>query len=233
MRILKMGSTGPEVGLLRRLLNRKMHPSPNLPELKIYGARYNGAPLKIDFGAKMDEAVRVFQRSKRLKDDGIVGPLTWGALGITIDITKPVTLSSQPTDNTCYAAAATMVLGPVASVSFQNSPAPPGVRPDDHWANTFSRQFAWRLEYGVSPTPLFLANFLQFGSFWFAGDLPFPGGPSYHAVVAGAMWGDGNPDQTMLLVYDPWPVNKGEAYGILLGDYTRQNPTAFRYILHR
>lgn len=233
MRTLTKGSTGPEVGLLRRLLNQKMVPSPNLPEANVFGARYNGAMSRIDFGPNMDTAVRAFQRSKRLKDDGIVGPLTWRALGSTLDINKAVNPSSQPTSDTCYAAAATMVLGPGASMSFNPGPTPPGVAPDDHWAKTFSQQFSWRLEYGMSPMPSHLAGFLQRGAFWFAGNLPFPTGPSYHAVVVGAMWGDGNIDGTMLLIYDPWPVNAGEVYGILFGDYMRQFPQAFRYILHR
>jgi hypothetical protein len=48
-----------------------------------------------------------------------------------------------------------------------------------------------------------LASFLCGGAFWFAGNLPFPSGPTYHAVVVGAKWGDGDVDRTMLLVYDP------------------------------
>src|SRR5215469_13948430 len=124
MQTLKQGNTGPEVGLLRRLLNQKLIPCPNLPEANVFGARYNGAMARIDFGPHMDAAVRAFQRSKRLKDDGIVGPLTWAALGLTLDISRPVKPASQPTNDTCYAAAATMVLGPAASMSFAPGPTP-------------------------------------------------------------------------------------------------------------
>jgi Putative peptidoglycan binding domain len=233
MRTLKKGSTGPEVGLLRRLLNRKMLPSPNLPEANVFGARYNGAMGRIDFGPQMDTAVKTFQRSKRLKDDGIVGPLTWGALGLTLDVNQVVIPASQSTNDTCYAAAATMVLGPSASMSFNPGPTPPGVAADDHWARSFSRLFSWQLEYGMTPMPSALVSFLHHGPFWFAGNLPFPGGPSYHAVVVGAIWGDGGLDRTMLLIYDPWPVKVGEVYGIILGDYLSISPLAFRYILHR
>ena len=234
MKTLNKGGTGPEVGLLRRLLNRNMRPSPNLPEANVFGARYNGAMARVDFGPKTDAAVRTFQRGKRIKDDGIVGRLTWGKLGLTIDINQMVNLASQPTNDTCYAAAASMVIGPGAAMSLNPGPVPPGVRPDDHWAQSFSRQFlSWRLEHGMSLTPIGLATFLRGGAFWFAGNLPFPAGPSYHAVVVAAMWGDGNPDHTMLLIYDPWPANVGEVYGIILGDYMRHFPQAFRYILHR
>ena len=233
MQTLRKGSKGPEVGLLRRLLNRKMKPSPNLPEANVFGSHYNGAMATIDFGPHMDTAVRAFQRSKHLKDDGIVGPLTWKALGLTLDINKVVIRSSQPTNDTCYAAAATMVLGPEASASFDPGPVPPGAAADNHWAEAFSQQFDWDLQYGITPMPNALAGFLIPGAFWFAGNLPFPTGPSYHAVVVGALWGDGDADRTMVLIYDPWPVNIGDVYGIILGDYLSNYPEAFRYILHR
>jgi peptidoglycan hydrolase-like protein with peptidoglycan-binding domain len=187
----------------------------------------------INFGPQMDAAVKTFQRSKRLKDDGIVGPKTWGALGLTIDVNRVVTPASQPTNNTCYAAAATMVLGPSASMSFDPGPVPAGTAPDDHWARSFSQLFSWQLEYGMTPLPRALVGFLSGGPFWFAGNLPFPSGNSYHAVVVGAIWGDGDSDRTMLLIYDLWPPNSGETYGIILGDYLMSFPLAFRYILQR
>ena len=37
----------------------------------------------------------------------------------------------------------------------------------------------------------------------------------------------------MLLVYDPWPPNVGEVYGIVHGDYIAASPEAFRYVLHQ
>ena len=43
MKMVSRGSTGPEVGLLRRLLNKKLTPTPSLSEANIFGARYNGA----------------------------------------------------------------------------------------------------------------------------------------------------------------------------------------------
>ena len=233
MRTLQQGNTGPEVGLLRRLLNRKAVPSPRLPEANVNGARYNGAMARIDFGPQTHNAVKAFQRARGLKEDGIVGPKTWKALGLTIDINCRVVPASQPTNNTCYAAAATMVLGPMGAMSFDPGPTPPGVAPDDHWARTFSRQFTWHIEYGMSPMPGALARFFSGGPFWFAGNLPFPTGPSYHAVVAGSMWGDDTAEGTMVLIHDPWPPNAGETYGIILGDYVSANPMAFRYILHR
>jgi len=232
MRTIKRGDSGPEVGLLRRLLNRNVRPSPNIAETNIFGSRYNGA-VRNDFGPQMEEAVKQLQTSRGMPPNGIVGPPVWNALGLTLDISRPVMPASQPTNNTCYAAAATMVIGPQASASFQVGATPPGVAPDDYWASSFAKQFSWKLEYGTSYLPDALAGFLNGGPFWFAGNLPFPGGPGYHAVVVGSKWGDRDPFGTMLLIYDPWPVSVGEVYGIILGDYVRSFPSAMRYVLHR
>ena len=65
---LAIGSRGPDVRTLQEALNRTT-PSP--------GLQPDGA-----FGLKTDSAVRAFQRSKGLKADGIVGPLTAKALGL-------------------------------------------------------------------------------------------------------------------------------------------------------
>src|SRR5262249_61308944 len=64
---LRMGSRGAEVRTLQNLLNRVLHPSPNLVPDGIFGQRtYN--------------AVITFQRQHNLVPDGIVGPRTWAAL---------------------------------------------------------------------------------------------------------------------------------------------------------
>ena len=70
--IVRYGSRGATVQELQTRLN-------------IWIARTPGAglaPLVADgiFGAKTLAAVRAFQRSRGLQVDGVVGPLTWGAL---------------------------------------------------------------------------------------------------------------------------------------------------------
>ena len=72
---LSIGSRGKDVQTLQRTLNR-MNP--------FLGLQPDGS-----FGIKTDAAVRAFQRSKNLKPDGIVGPLTASALGL-LYIARPV-----------------------------------------------------------------------------------------------------------------------------------------------
>jgi hypothetical protein len=64
---LARGSHGPEVAKVQRLLNARIHPCPS---------------LKVDavFGNQTLAAVRVFQRSRHIDADGVVGPKTWGYL---------------------------------------------------------------------------------------------------------------------------------------------------------
>jgi hypothetical protein len=64
---LRWGSIGTEVKLLQHMLNRALVPSPCLVE-------------DSDFGDRTEIAVVGFQAAHGLVPDGIVGPLTWGAL---------------------------------------------------------------------------------------------------------------------------------------------------------
>ena len=65
---LQRGSSGPDVELIQNRLNRIATNYPAIP--KVYPT--NGA-----FGASTEEAVRAFQRTFGLGEDGIVGEATW------------------------------------------------------------------------------------------------------------------------------------------------------------
>ncbi len=65
---LRRGSQGDEVAELQALLNAK------------YGANLD---IDGDFGAKTEAAVKSFQKAHGLTIDGIVGPKTWAALGVS------------------------------------------------------------------------------------------------------------------------------------------------------
>jgi hypothetical protein len=75
MPTLRRGSQGDEVADLQTILN----------------ARY-GADLEVDgnFGKATEAAVKAFQKANGLTADGVVGPKTWKALGVTGNTNPPV-----------------------------------------------------------------------------------------------------------------------------------------------
>ena len=65
MPTLRLGSRGAAVVDLQR---------------RLAAAGFSAGPADGIFGSRTDGAVRSFQRARGLKVDGVVGPLTWGAL---------------------------------------------------------------------------------------------------------------------------------------------------------
>jgi len=94
---LRQGSRALPVKLLQRLLNKK-GANPRLGEDGI-------------FGPKTRAGVLAFQARGRIAQDGVVGTATWARLGLTVDITHSMQLVPQPTNMTCWTAAATMIVG--------------------------------------------------------------------------------------------------------------------------
>ncbi len=67
MNVLKVGSSGDDVGHVQELLNLLV---------------ITPSPLKVDgiFGPKTEARVKQFQTNSRLTSDGVVGPVTGKAL---------------------------------------------------------------------------------------------------------------------------------------------------------
>ena len=67
-RPLRLGDSGNAVQQMQIRLNRISTNYPNIPKIN---------PTDGNFGVDTEEAVRAFQRTFRLSEDGIVGPATW------------------------------------------------------------------------------------------------------------------------------------------------------------
>ena len=239
--VLRPGSRDSLVAELRRLLNAKLRPSPSLPAIGSYDAA-------------VTTAVRRFQQQHWLIVDGTVGPCTWNALKDweTYVVECSVRLVAQPTSNTCWAAAAAMVLGRASPVS-----APPGVDtsnglPNDSSLNDYptvrryAQHLGLRLEAPQSWTPLGLANLMRGGGpllmhiLWNAAGYTtrnptgggYIGSPGHFAVMSGIR-GDGDPARTTVRIHDPWPVGRGAVYSVVYSGMMARVPTATYHLLHR
>ena len=215
MDTLRRPSRSPQVKLVQRLINLRLSPVPRLGEDSI-------------FGPKTDAAVRSFQRSNRLTPDGIVGPRTWRALGVTIDISHRIRLYGQPTVMTCWSAAATMLTGTNMSVGPGGAALGPtgGLKPSFANVQAFASAHGLRIHAPQSWSTQGLASVMRRGPIWVAGWIP-----SGHAVVYGGIHGDGAPDGTLIVIYDPWPPGTGAVRAEIYGDWVRRHPTATTYIL--
>ena len=69
------------------------------PQVEIiqYRLQQFGYPITVDgrFGDKTEEAVKQFQRDHHLLPDGIVGPVTYSALGFTPEQTTTITTTKD------------------------------------------------------------------------------------------------------------------------------------------
>ena len=83
MPTLRLGSRGSAVVDLQR---------------RLAAAGFSAGAADGIFGSRTDAAVRLFQRARGLKADGVVGPLTWGALLGTPTAPQPAPGTGSPSD---------------------------------------------------------------------------------------------------------------------------------------
>ena len=202
MRQISIGASSENVRLAQRLLNRHLRRTPGFIRLRADGA----------FGRRTADAVAAFQRLTHIShEDRVIGPTTWRALGVTIEIDHPVTMRAQHYDMGCWAAAAAMVLDRDMSVGTNDASLGTsfGLMPELENVERFVSQFGWSVE---SPPgdPRGLASILRAGPIWIAGTvIREDGSQGGHVVVISGAWGDGTPEGTYIRIHDPWPVNHG------------------------
>jgi len=202
MRQISIGASSENVRLAQRLLNRHLRRTPGFIRLRADGA----------FGRRTADAVAAFQRLNHIShEDRVIGPTTWRALGVTIEIDHPVTMRAQHYDMGCWAAAAAMVLDRDMSVGTNDASLGTsfGLMPELENVERFVSQFGWSVE---SPPgdPRGLASILRAGPIWIAGTvIREDGSQGGHVVVISGAWGDGTPEGTYIRIHDPWSVNHG------------------------
>ena len=239
---LELGSRGPFVTELKRLLNFKLRPSPNLP-------------INDNFDQATRSAVIRFQRAHWLQADGIVGACSWAALKDMerYAVSHPVRLVPQPTRDTCWAAATAMLLGQHSPVS-----APPGMSTRGGIANDsdlasprnteiYNRHFGLTMLPGQSWMPdgiaalmrvhgPLLVNTLWNSHGYTTPDPASPGqyvGSSGHYRVFSGIRGDGTIEGTTLRIHDPWPPRHGKIESVTYGTLMRRYPTTTYQISYR
>lgn len=224
MNTLRRGSRGPQVKLLQRLLNERRSAAP--------GGRGSHKPLNDDgiFGPLTEGELNALMGTK------VTTPQVWTSLGVTIDITHPVRLVGQPTNMTCWSAAATMLFGNM-SVGPGNASLSTSGGLNSGYANVASFAASHNLQMHPPRTWTVqgLAALLRRGPLWVGGVQPVGRGGTNggHAVVIGAMWSNGDPRTTMLMIHDPWPPRVGSTYGAFYGDRLAGAPLMTLYVLHR
>lgn len=232
--VVRLGSSGPFVEELQRLLNARLHPSPNLDP--------DG-----QFGPHMRAAVLRFQRESWLVEDGEAGDATFNVLREmeTYAVLHRIRLVVQPTRTSCWAASTAMLLGlpnPVVAPDFMK--LPDGSLRNDSELNEpritsqYAAHYHLRLFPPQSWLPSALAGVLRAGAvmvnvLWDAPGYASGHASSGHMVVFAGIRGDGSADATTIRVYDPWPPGRGAIYSVSYGRLIRNVPTATYQLYQR
>ena len=195
MQTLTVGSNSYEVMFLQVMLNRA-GASPRLAEDGIFGPRTQAAAI-------------AFQRANTVTPaNGTVAISTWQRFGPITERMHNITGYSQPTDTTCWSAAATMMTGANASFGPGNATntSDGGLDMGIDNIETFVNGLGWRLINNTSQPPISeLIAAVKRGPVWVA----FQGRAAAHAVVvSGIVHGSvKNDSDTVFRVHDPWPPN--------------------------
>jgi hypothetical protein len=203
MNVVRRGAAGHRVKFLQRLLNKAMARD-----------RVSDRHLRLDgsYGERTENAVIAFQqRHPPLSADGIVGANTWHALGLQADHEHRMELLGQPTDTTCWSAAASMILGDRSVSRGEAVLTDEGrlARGLDNLA-AFARSLRWR-QLDHTPEVPELVEMVMRTPVWIAVE----GEDWGHAVAISGVYSDNasSGDGTMFRIHDPWPAGQGRIYG--------------------
>jgi peptidoglycan hydrolase-like protein with peptidoglycan-binding domain len=195
MQTLRIGSHGHEVTFLQRLLNRD-GANPYLTEDGVFGPRTQAALIAFQRGHSIPQA------------NGVAESTTWQCFAPITERMHNIVGYSQPTDMTCWSAAATMMTGTNQSISRGSAitEADGSLRMRIANIETFLNGLGWRLINNTSQPPISqVIQAVQRGPLWVA----FQGRAAAHAVVLSGVLhcAAANSTDTVFRVHDPWPPN--------------------------
>jgi hypothetical protein len=112
-----------------------------------------------------------------------------------------IDLLPQPTNMSCWSAAASMVLGNMSVGPGKAAlDEKGGLKSSPQNIKQFADQYGFTVEYGATWTAKAIAIFLRMdGPLWVAGKVP-----NGHAFVISGIEGNDDTD-AVLTIYDPWP----------------------------
>jgi hypothetical protein len=203
MHTLRQGSHDPAVIYLQRLLNQYLFQVPGADVLDEDGS----------FGRLTAEALRRFQENYhgpvgRLEPDGIAGPRTWRALGLTSEVTWPMPVVGQIATMSCWVVSAGLATGRMSSdmpESARFDPASGGLPTDAANIDAYARDNGLR-RLGSVPTDIAgLMPHIRRGPAIIVGE--WNGGGRHVFVVSGFFWA--SDAGSMIQINDPLPYGRG------------------------
>lgn len=219
MRELHFGDRGAEVGYLQRLLNLE----------NVYIANAD-AELREDcsFGPRTLARLNSHQHTMGLPPSDRVDARMWQQLGHLIAVEHAVELFPQPTDQSCWSAAATMLFGD-RSVGAGNAAMSNGhfLDADPDNIRLFLREQGLTFHEPRNWTIRELIEMLRNGPLWAAGhwsgrDARGRSSGGGHVVVISAVWShqSQNYSGAAFRIHDPWPPGRGDIYGATYNSIT-------------
>jgi Putative peptidoglycan binding domain len=216
MQTLRQGSHAPDVRFLQRLLNQYIFTLPAATEV----VDEDG-----DFGLRTAAALRRFQENYRgvhapLAVDGVAGPQTWRALGLTEERVWPIMQVGQTADMSCWVVSAGMATGRNSSmagdgvdwVTDRSAPTFGGLPLSAENMDAYARANGMR-RLGALPADVAgLRAHVARGPCILAGD--WIAGGSHVVVISGLFWA--SLYASMIRIHDPAPMGRGS---VVLTDF--------------